>query len=301
VIARYRAVPWLDLAFGGEVFQDRLRSNSLGDREEERTALFAEANAGQIGKGTLALGLRSDWHSAFGNFIAPSAAAAVWPAEEIRLRASVGRAFRAPTWTERYYLDPSNIGDPNLDPERAWEAEVGVDLALAATSQIGIAAFHRSATGLIDWGRAIDAELTDPWYTRNVSNARFQGVEIDATTVDPLGIRWNAALATISLRAEDVQGLTSRYALRPLTRTASLSAAREIGAGLSVMLRGYHARRLGEEAYLRTDMRVGYDHGPVRVHLDLLNLNDVEHLDLSGLKAPGRALYLGASWQYAGR
>src|SRR5690606_8164456 len=108
--ARYLAAPGLRVAFGGEAFHDILRSTSLGDREEDRAALFAEATAGATGTATVAIGLRSDWHSSFGGFIAPSLAGAVWPTEAIRLRASIGRAFRAPTWTERYYIDPANIG-----------------------------------------------------------------------------------------------------------------------------------------------------------------------------------------------
>jgi iron complex outermembrane receptor protein len=294
--ARYLAVPGITLAFGGEAYHDILRSTSLGDREEDRAAIFAEATAGHIGSATLNLGLRSDWHSAFGHFLAPSVAGAIWPAERLRLRASLGRAFRAPTWTERYYLDPANIGDPNLDPERAWEAELGADLTPAPGVRIGIATFLRSASGLIDWGRPIGAEPTDPWRTRNVSDARFRGLEVDATATDPMGIRWNTALTTLSLRAEDLDGLVSKYALRPLNRTASLAAERELGAGISLGLRAYHARRTGEDGYLRGDMRMDYTRGAARIYLDILNLGNTRFLDISGLEAPRRALYLGVAW-----
>jgi iron complex outermembrane receptor protein len=294
--ARYQASPLLDLALGAEAYRDDLESTSLGDREEDRAALFAEANLGRIGTATLGLGLRADWHSAFGDFIAPSIAGAVWPAERLRLRASLGRAFRAPTWTERYYRDPANIGDPDLDPERAWETELGADLALGAGIRVGVAGFLRSASGLIDWARPTGATPTDPWHTRNVSDARFRGLEVDAAATDPLGIRWQAALATLSLRAEDTGGLVSKYALRPLTRTASLAAERELGAGLSLALRGYHARRTGENAYLRTDLRLAYEHGGARFYLDLNNLGDERYLDVTGLEAPRRALFLGLSW-----
>ena len=33
-----------------------------------------------------------------------------------QLRASTGRGYRAPTWTERYYRDPANIGEAEGTP-----------------------------------------------------------------------------------------------------------------------------------------------------------------------------------------
>lgn len=301
VIARYHAMPGLDIAFGGEAYHEILRSTSLGDREEDRAALFAEATAGRFGTATLALGLRSDWHSAFGSFFAPSIAGAVWPAERIRLRASIGRAFRAPTWTERYYVDPVNIGDPDLDPERAWETELGVDFEPFPSVRIGLTAFHREATGLIDWARQTNAAPDDPWNTRNVSDARFRGLEADLDLVDPVGTRWSVQVATLSLRAEDTEGLTSKYALRPLTQTASVTARRELLAGLDLAIRGYHARRVGEEGYLLGDLRVGYTRGRTRLYVDVANLGDASHLDVTGMRAPGRSLHLGVAWGGADR
>ncbi|NIQ58320.1 MAG: TonB-dependent receptor, partial [Gammaproteobacteria bacterium] len=73
----------------------------------------------------LSLGLREDWHQRFGAVLSPSVAGSfhLGPA---RLRAAAGRSFRTPTWTERYYRDPANIGRPDLAPERAWSAEAGL-------------------------------------------------------------------------------------------------------------------------------------------------------------------------------
>jgi len=299
VTARYRAAPSLSLAFGGEAYRELLRSTSLGDREEDRAAIFAEATAGTVGAATLAVGLRSDWHSAFGDFVAPSLAGAVWPTESLRLRASVGRAFRAPSWTERYYVDPANVGDPDLDPERAWEAELGAEFTPAPGLRLGLTGFVRHSTGLIDWARPHDAEPTDPWITRNVSDARFRGLEADLDATDPFGTTWSAHLTTLSLRAEDTGGLTSKYALRPLTRTASIAARRELVAGLHLALRAYHARRSGEDGYLLGDLRLGYEQGPARVYVDVLNLGNEYYLDVTGMRAPGRTIYLGVAWSGA--
>src|SRR5690606_20253102 len=117
--------------------------------------------------------------------------------------------------------------------------------------------------------RPEDAVPTDPWHTRNVSDARFRGLEADLTAIGPAGIRWDAHLTALSLRSEATGGLTSKYALRPLNRPASLSAGRELASGLSLALRAYHARRTGEDGYVRSDLRLAYALRQTRLHLDL--------------------------------
>lgn len=129
-----------------------------------------------------------------------------------------------------------------------------------------------------------------------MSDARFRGLELDLGITDPLGTYWTAGLSTISLHTVDTGGLTSKYALRPLTRTATLAAEREIFSGLRARVQGYHAERLDDEGYTRADLRLGYTWGPATLNLDLLNATDTHYLDISGMPAPGRALFLGLEW-----
>src|SRR5690606_11892060 len=139
----------------GEAQHDRLESESLGDREEDRAALLTELAAGQVGLLTATAGARLDWHERHGSFLSPSVALAGWPVAEVRLRGSLGRALRTPTWTERYYRDPANEGSPDLSPERSWSGELGADATLATGLRVGFAVFERRADDLIDWARAL--------------------------------------------------------------------------------------------------------------------------------------------------
>ncbi|HEX7243090.1 MAG TPA: TonB-dependent receptor [Longimicrobiaceae bacterium] len=127
LVVRRAAGPGVRAAAGAEAYRDVLRSANLGNRAETRAAGFAELAAGRTGAATASAGARADWHSAYGAFFSPSLAGAWWPRSALRLRASLGRAFRAPTWTERFYRSPANLGTPDLDPERAWSAEAGAD------------------------------------------------------------------------------------------------------------------------------------------------------------------------------
>ena len=57
----------------------------------------------------------------------PSVSGGFWLASKAKLRATVNRAFRLPNYTDLYYHDPANIGNPNLRPEHAMNYEGGLD------------------------------------------------------------------------------------------------------------------------------------------------------------------------------
>ena len=296
LMARFAAAPLLRLAGGVEAYRDQLWSATLGDRTESRGALLAEAAAGRLGQVTVTAGVRADWYQAFGWFTSPSAAAAWWPGAGVRLRGSLGRALRTPTWTERYYRDPANIGDPNLMPERAWSGEVGADAYPLAGVRLGVAGFVRSADDLIDWAKPSSTPGA-PWQTRNVEDARFSGLETEAGIEELLGVRWTLRGSWLSVRSSEAQGFTSKYALRPLTESVSLSAERGLGRGVHAMIRAEHARRRGGTAYLRLDARAAYQLQRLRFFADLQNASGETYSDITGSAAPGRALFVGIEWR----
>jgi outer membrane cobalamin receptor len=295
VVGRHAPSPALRLAAGAEAYRDLLESTNLGDRAETRAAAFAEAGAGRPGAATLTAGARADWHSQYGGFLSPSLAGAWWPGSALRLRASLGRAFRAPTWTERYYRSPANLGNPELRPERAWSAEAGAEWSPAPGVRLGLGGFVRRTEGLIDWAHPAGAPEKAPWQTRNVEDATFRGVEAEAAA-DLLGARWTVQATTLSWKAEEAEGYTSKYALRPLVESWSAAVERPLPAGLGIAARLRGARRAGEEGYVLADARLRYDPGSAGLFLDVQNLFGEEYVDIVGKAAPGRAVYLGLRW-----
>ena len=61
---------------------------------------------------------------------------------------------------------------------------------------------------------------------------------------------------------------------------------------------GLHAqrgRRRGEDFHHRLDARASLGRGSFTLYLDAINLTDASYLDVTGARAPGRALFLGLS------
>jgi len=308
VVVRRTPTEQLGVAAGGDAYEERLESSRLGDHAERRMAVFAELSAGAGGAAALTGGLRYDHHSTFGGFWAPSVAAAFWPRPAVRLRASATRGFRSPTLNDRFYEDPANVGNPELGPERSQEVEVGLDVEMGHAGRVGLSAFRRSASDLIDWVRPVGA-ASDPWRTRNVAQATFRGVEAEYTVRGPADGRWSATAALLTFESAPADGYVSKYALRPLREVLAVAVEQRLVSGSAIYARGSHARRSGESPHFLLDGRLTLQRQMGELFVDGRNLTNAVYRDVSVvpanapapappgavefIAAPGRAVRVG--------
>lgn len=96
----------------------------------------------------------------------------VLDAAPIHMKAAVGRAFRNPTFNERFWMPG---GDPNLSPERAWSYEAGLYTAHGGVS-LEVTAFGAYTKDQIVWTPA----ETRVWAPENISNTVSKGLEMSA-------------------------------------------------------------------------------------------------------------------------
>jgi outer membrane receptor protein involved in Fe transport len=294
--AEMRITPFLSTALGGELFDARLRSARLGDHEEQRQAAFAEATLGRSGSATLNAGLRGDWSSNTDAFASPTVALSLPLGRSVQMRASTGRGYRAPSWTERYYRDPANIGDSTLRAERFTAHEVGVRLSPVRWASADIAVYERRAGSLIDWARPSGSTPTTPWHTMNFASATYRGLEAAVMLPGLAGIDWTVRGSGLRFDASADAGTTGKYALRPVTRTIGLSAASRIGEAGSLTVDAQSAQRAGESDHLLLNARVGQSVAGVRLSLELLNLANASYLDGSGKPVAPRSVFVGLAW-----
>ena len=161
------------LTSGIEATADWLRSSALGDREEGRVSAFAELEA-RAGRLLLYPSARVDSYSTFGSAFSPSLAVALPVRPRVKWRASVGRAFRVPTFTERFYTDPNHLANDALAPESGWTADTGIDSYLGGTWVGTVTGFVRRERDVIDWVRP---DATVRWRTANIRDVHSHGFE----------------------------------------------------------------------------------------------------------------------------
>ncbi len=272
---------------GGEAAVDVLRSSALGDREETRASGFTELEM-VVGDVRLYPGVRFDDYSTFGHAWSPAVALAWQARSDVKLRAAAGRAFRVPSFTERYYTDPVHRARADLRAERGWTGEVGLDWFHARGWTASGTAFVRREDDVIDW---IRASTTEPWQTRNIRDVRTRGLE--GALRGRLGrLAVGAQYAWTMVETEPLAGL-SKYVLDYARHGLSGDVVVPWGSHASVSLRLEHRRPEQRPRYTLVDMRAQRSWGRVTLFGEASNLFDAAYQEVSAVDMPGRWLRTG--------
>jgi outer membrane cobalamin receptor len=274
----------LRLNAGATAGGDWIRSSNLGDHAFARGSVFAEFQQ-RLGSRTLLYpGIRVDAYSNFGMSAAPSLAITSWLSPHVKVRASAGRAFRVPTFTELYYRDPNHLATPTLVPEHAWEAEAGFDWLPGTDWQGSASVFARRESDVIDWIRSSPLVR---WQTTNIRRVAVRGMEGGvARRVGETG-RLRLDYTFLSADAGAVDFL-SKYVLdfarHKLTGSASLALPEGFGLGQRVA----YTRRADRRAYWLVDTRLSKRVGAADVFVEGTNLLDTGYQEVIGVEMPGR-------------
>ncbi|HEV8266753.1 MAG TPA: TonB-dependent receptor, partial [Thermoanaerobaculia bacterium] len=160
------------VAFGVEAGREAIRSTNLGDHTRDHGAFFAELGR-SFGTASVSAGFRADTYEGFGSRLSPRLALSLTPVSGLRLRASVGTAFRVPTFLDLYYKDPQTLGNVDLRAEKATNVEAGGSVDAGPLTFDGVF-FYRHGVDLIDYVRNTP---TDLFMARNVRQLDTYGVE----------------------------------------------------------------------------------------------------------------------------
>ena len=284
-----RLAPGLRLTSGVEATADWLRSSALGDREEARVSGFAELEA-RAGRLMLYPSVRLDSYSTFGSAWSPSLAAAFQVRPRVKWRASVGRAFRVPTFTERYYTDPNHRANDALTPERGWTADAGVDTYLGGTWVGTVTGFVRRERDVIDWVRP---DATQRWRTENIRDVRSHGVETFVRgTQGPISL--GAHYSYTRVETDRLSGL-SKYVDDYAPHGVGADAGVEWPGAVRTGIRVEHRRPYRRPAWTTVDLRVARPIRRVTAFVEVANLGDVRYEEIRGVAMPGRWARVGAS------
>ena len=292
-IAASRRVGTGSVTVGVESGGDWIRSTNLGDHDLGRVSGFGEWRHEFSRRVQMDGALRVDRYSQFGASWNPSAGIGWWVADAVRLRASAARAFRVPTFTERYYSDPANLARAEVGPETAWAGEGGADVFLRHGWMLQATFFSRADSDVIDWLRPT---VADRWQTYNVRDVDTLGFELGVQKTFARGAFVSAQYTGVDLDAAAVTQL-SKYVLDYAPRSFTASGLLPLPGAFSVAPRIEYRRRsrpAGTSDYVLLDMRVSKRIGRLAdLYVEGSNLLDREYQEIAGVGMPGATAAVG--------
>lgn len=289
------------ISYGVEGYRDQIDSNNLGDHGRNRGAIYAAVDFRGLRRFALSLGAREETYDGAKGQFSPAISAAYWVSPSFKVRGSISRGFRIPTYTDLYYSDPANVGNPNLQPESAWSYDAGVDWR--ANDRISLAAtfFYRREHDGIDYvkcqpGFTFDITTgsciaspgaADIWHAYNIDNINFTGVET------LLRYRWRqrqeftVGYTGIYGAQDSLHGLESQYIFNFPTNNAYVGWQGSLPYSITARTRIGVVQRYARDPYALWEIAVARDTGWLRPYLQLTNLTNTTYQEIEGVAMPG--------------
>lgn len=311
-------------ALGAELRSENIKSNVLG--EPLNTPEEVPGEPGQFFSKSYSRTITSIFveHSVYLNNLAISAGAManhisdldakwnIYPGADIsyaltenfKLFGSANASLRMPTFTDLFYNGPTNIGNPDLKPEKSTTLEGGLKFTFKGFSGRA-GAYQRKGKDLIDWVREND---TQKWQTRNLTRITSTGIEVSSdiypetlfgkpSFITKLGVNyaWNKL-------DKGNNNLLSYYVLENLKNKLDVDLNHKIWGKLKgswrITYQDRNGMRTPTEAYepfWLVNSRIMWKGRHTEYYLLASNLFDTTYYDFGVIQQPGRWISVGVS------
>ncbi|GAB4168392.1 MAG: TonB-dependent vitamin B12 receptor [Wenzhouxiangellaceae bacterium] len=283
---------WL---IGVDAWREDGESRDQWDQRRDNVALFAGIEGG-FGRLDYELALRADDDDNFG--VEPSGNLGLnWRlSPAFRAYAGVGRAFRAPSFSQLYSPGFGGLfaGNPDLEPERAWSSELGLEWSPGPAQQLSLNLFRTRIEDLIDFSGPDFGAI-------NIARAAIDGLELTHRYAHR---GWHSRLNLTWQDAEDRD--TGADLLRRPDFKGNWVLERRFGQRLRLAGELVHVGQRSDvggvslDDYTLINLRVRWQLSDAqRLELRVENLANREVEPLFGFNGPDRRIQLGWVWHIA--
>lgn len=224
-------------------------------RDTDSLALAYQLNAGAH---LASASVRYDDSSVYGSNVTGSLGYGYRFTKKLKVSGSYGTSFRAPTYNELYFVP--NFGNPNVQPEKGKNAEVGIYYD-NGQSDFNVTYYHNQITDLIITKTPCPVSGLGTSCSYNVNDALLKGVSVGAST-KIADFRWYGSLDWQDPRDQTTNKLIERRSRSHGTVGVS-HASGLFKSGADVIFSGYRydaaneTKRMGGYALL--NLHASYD------------------------------------------
>ncbi|RQO30307.1 TonB-dependent receptor [Taibaiella sp. KBW10] len=286
---------------------EQINSSNLGKNKRDNYGLFGEYRYVFSEKFDASIGAFANYNSVYGFKLYPGVDLGWQASTDLRIYANVGTGQRLPTFTDLYYVGPSNIGNANLAPEWATTAELGAKYT-QGNLRLEASGFYRKGVDFIDWTRP---DTLQPWQPQNYASVSTLGLRVQARYLWDIAASFKLNIQTgytyLNPVIDDLSGNTqSKYAINSLQHQWVSGLEALIGKGLSLSVKNRYVQRLNTpetsgsyklRSYNLLDARVAYTQNRFTIYADVNNMSNVQYIETGVVPLPGTWTTLGLKYR----
>lgn len=312
-------------AFGTQIGRRTIESTDRGDHSNLSAGFYGVLSYELVPNLTTVTSLRLEYDDNFGVEFLPQLSLA-YNRNALTLRASAGKSIRAGDFTERFIssqipeLSPGrNIGNPDLEAEKAYAFDAGVDAYLKGGFKLSGTVFYRLGENMIDYILTNSDQIDnvtnlkpgeDYFYPTNVSQSNTFGiiasVEETFSIGDHVNLKWG--MNYTFLETSNSTGAVSKYLADHPTHNFNFMA----GVRASIFDLNLYSQwiRRNEESVAAINADIFPNYSITHLKLDVKpfgdkfsffmkvhNLFGADYQEVLGAQMPGRWVMGGIRWK----
>ncbi|SHK52315.1 TonB-dependent receptor plug domain-containing protein [Epilithonimonas mollis] len=277
--------------FGVDYRREFLTSSNLGKRKRDITQLFFDHQF-KLFNQKLEVNPGASWASYSGdNFFYPGMDVGYVFNSDHKIFGTISKGFRIPTFTDLYYVSPTERGNPNLIPENSVSSELGYRFQnkkiLAKVS-----GFIRNTKSGIDWQKDTP---NSPWIAENVAKIHLKGFETEFK--HQLFTFLNYRINYTYLDNLDVDKAFSRYSLQNLRHQLVGQIDLKFLNFFSNQLIYRYTERVNLGSYNTLDEQLNFRYKDLNFYVLINNLTNAKYVETNLVPMPGRWFHVGFTYQ----
>lgn len=166
-----------DLFFSFNIEEQKINSTNMGKHSRQKKGFMAGLHEKKLGVFLFDMSAGTDYYYKWGYLESGHLGLGYPLKDNFKLRFSYDRLWRAPSFTELYYSDAANAGNPNLGIQRSNNFDLGFDFFPKDFFNISSSLFFRDQYDTIDWVRN---NPNDVWQAANVGNVGAYGIDLSS-------------------------------------------------------------------------------------------------------------------------
>ena len=295
----YQAEKYI-INFGSDIGYSEITGLRM-NHDRSYFGLFAETIFNATEKLSFSPGMSGYYYEDWGFQLFPGLDIGYQLSQKIRIFSSIGRSFRVPSFTDLYYSGVANMGNADLEPEKAISYEIGGKY-LSDNLQSSITVFHRNTTDMIDYSKS-KADTNAKYIAMNLPQTNTTGIE--------LSVKYNTKfnyLKSIQLSYSYFNHKSDftdydfqhKYSLNNLKHNCNINLNQKLPFDLFINWNLSYQERIYDRGNGRfiTNFQTNIPLKQFSMHINITNLFNENYVNFNGLPMPGRWFKLGIKYNF---